>query len=194
MKKLFFLAATIVLSNTSSASSCKSLDGIYDLSSMRARCQVSGVSYTPGDDSPLYTILPEHESTYIDGDDGSVGIPGYIEPNSELTVQTSSNCNEVSITVVKKKSFNEIGKTDSLHKMNFKNMKAKKQFFQVRGKERVSGCDYGICGTDKTIQKLKLSSNVDELSLIIENKSSGLLYYFIPYRDKVELKCTFPRV
>ncbi len=192
--KSLILIMTLIGVYSAMGSECSQLNGSYDVSSMSARCQVEGLEYTPGDDSPLYTILPAHTSEYINGSDGSVGIPGYVEPNTNIKIEVDSNCSNLSMTIVKKKSYSELGKTDSMQKMKFEGLKSKKKFFEIKDKQRDSGCDYGVCGSAKTVNKIQVNANKTDLTLNIISKTRGLFYYLIPFGSKTQMECRFPRI
>lgn len=86
--------ALLSLASLSAFAKCPDISGTYDLETMAKYCQVKtggpleiSIDYMVGDDSPLYTVLPDHQ--------GSVG---YIEPGLELRVKTAADCKSFTLT------------------------------------------------------------------------------------------------
>jgi hypothetical protein len=181
MKTSFIaIAITALISNSSFSKDCSHLNGTYDLPSMAQSCTVSGIGYFPGDDSPLYTFLPGYETQSTNG---------YIEANTQLGVTASNDCSTVTLSYQGARK----GGSQELVKMLFKVSKEKKGIVTIKSKRKDSGCDMGICGKSKETSTLKLSSSDSKLSLDVKKVTKGLIY-FIPFKDKQLLDCSFSKI
>lgn len=186
MKKILSFA---LLATSISAIACPDVSGVYDLPKMSALCS-SDRDYTPGDDSPLYTVFPAYESEYPSG---AIGNPGYVEPGQTLKVEIDSSCEEVSISYMTRNSV-ILEPENAIHKMKFKIDGHDKNSITVVEKRKTPyGCEMGVCGSIKEKRELVLTSDQNQLLMKSQVIKKGILY-FIPYREKeVALDCRFDR-
>ena len=185
MKTSFIIIAVTTLISTSSFSKdCSQLNGTYDFPSMAQSCTESGIGYFPGDDSPLYTFFPGYSTESRNG---------YMEANSKIEVQASNNCKNISISYLGAKKGQSMFDPQEIVTMTFKVSKLKKGKVIISSKEIASGCDMGLCGRSKEISTLTLSKSNDELKLNVLKKNKGFIY-FVPFKNKQTLNCSFPQI
>ena len=182
MKKQFFGLMFASFAMTAQAD-CQLLNGEYDLESMAKYCHTSTggpleieMDYVPGDESPLYTILPKT----LNGN--SVG---YIEPGNTLKAQSNENCTEYSLTFPTDKYGNGL----EFETLTYANQSRKNQSLFTQSEQ--------ILDDEKNIiEKFSLEVTPSNADLTIKIKNEFVVRK--KREDKIlrfeQVDCTFPRI